>query len=99
MKTKMFSIFLMVVVAMILPACSLAGTPPTTPSPSPTPFGNYGQTLTDVTFCTMDGQPQKMDIYFPQSGDPWPAVVYVHGGSWMKGDKSEAKDLGAALTW
>jgi acetyl esterase/lipase len=97
MKTTMLSVFLMVVVVMILPACSLAGTPPATPSPSPTPFGNYGQALSDVTYCIMDGQPQKMDIYFPQSGGPWPAVVYVHGGSWMKGDKSEAKDLGAAL--
>jgi len=30
-----------------------------------------------------------MDIYFPPSGGPWPALVYVHGGSWMRGDKSE----------
>ena len=97
MKTKMLSIFLMVVVTMILPACSLAGTPPATLTPSLTSFGNYGQTLTDVTYCTMDGEAQKMDIYLPQSGGPWPAVVYVHGGSWMTGDKSEAKDLGAAL--
>jgi acetyl esterase/lipase len=31
-----------------------------------------------------------MDIYFPASGGPWPTVVYVHGGSWMRGDKREA---------
>jgi len=31
-----------------------------------------------------------MDVYFPESGGPWPALVYVHGGSWMHGDKSEA---------
>jgi len=31
-----------------------------------------------------------MDVYFPVSGGPWPALVYVHGGSWMHGDKSEA---------
>jgi len=31
-----------------------------------------------------------MDVYFPQSGGSWPALVYVHGGSWMGGDKSEA---------
>lgn len=31
-----------------------------------------------------------MDVYFPDSGELWPALVYVHGGSWMHGDKSEA---------
>jgi len=72
-------------VALILTACS----PAATPSPSPTPFGRYGQVLTDVTYCTMDGQPQKMDVYFPDSGGPWPVFLYVHGGGWNKGDKSE----------
>ena len=54
------------------------------------PFTRYGETLFDVTYCTMDGLPQKMDVYFPEAGGPWPALVYVHGGSWMHGDKSEA---------
>jgi acetyl esterase/lipase len=31
-----------------------------------------------------------MDVYFPDSGGPWPVLAYVHGGSWMHGDKSEA---------
>lgn len=53
------------------------------------PFERYGQTITDVPYCSADPA-QKMDIYFPQSGGPWPAVVYIHGGSWMHGDKSEA---------
>jgi acetyl esterase/lipase len=30
-----------------------------------------------------------MDVYFPDSGGPWPVLVYVHGGAWMRGDKSE----------
>ncbi len=60
-------------------------------------FDDYGQTLTDVTYCTMDGQPQLLDLYFPAGGGPWPVVVYVHGGAWMRGDKSEAAGLGAAL--
>jgi acetyl esterase/lipase len=37
----------------------------------------------------MDGQPQKMDVYFPDSGGPWPVFLYVHGGGWDKGDKAE----------
>jgi acetyl esterase/lipase len=43
----------------------------------------------DVTYCTMNGLEQKLDVYFPASGGPWPLVVYVHGGSWREGDKAE----------
>ncbi len=59
------------------------------PSPSAAPFDKYGQALTDVPYCSPDGQPQKMDIYFPGSGGPWPVFMYVHGGGWDKGDKAE----------
>jgi len=37
----------------------------------------------------MDGLPQKMDIYFPNTGGPWPVFIYVHGGGWNQGDKAE----------
>jgi acetyl esterase/lipase len=46
----------------------------------------------------MGGAPQTMDVYLPASGGPWPVLVYVHGGSWMKGDKAEAAGLGAGMT-
>jgi len=63
------------------------------PSPSMTPlaisFAHYGETVTDVAYCSADPA-QKMDIYFPDSGGPWRVLVYVHGGSWVHGDKSEA---------
>jgi len=39
-----------------------------------------------------------MDVYFPDSGGPWPALVYVHGGSWMRGDKSEALMFASSMT-
>lgn len=52
-------------------------------------FEQYGQTLMDVAYCSADPA-QQMDIYFPESGGPWRTLVYVHGGSWMHGDKSEA---------
>jgi acetyl esterase/lipase len=58
----------------------------------------YGETLIDVTYCTMDNSPQKMDLYFPDSGGPWPVLVYVHGGSWMHGDKSEATMFARLMT-
>jgi len=39
-----------------------------------------------------------MDVYFPETGGPWPALVYVHGGSWMRGDKSEALMFASNMT-
>ena len=95
--------FLVLLAMTFLASCagmgSLFATPtptPTqtlTPTPSPTPFPLYGKSLLDVTYCTMDGLPQNLDIYLPDSGGPWPLVIYVHGGSWMNGDKAEAKGL------
>jgi acetyl esterase/lipase len=44
----------------------------------------------DVTYCTMEGTALKMDIYYLSSAaKPWPAVVYVHGGAWIQGSKTE----------
>ena len=91
---------------ILLLSCSALATPQPTPlststptlTPPPTPFGLYGVSLLNKTYCTMDGEPQKMDIYFPQTGGPWPVVFYIHGGSWMEGDKGEAAGLGSWLT-
>ena len=82
-------------------SCSFEQTSPTaTPQPtatqtatqtsSPVPFLLYGEALTDVAYCTAGASLQKMDVYFPDSGGPWPVLAYVHGGSWMHGDKAEA---------
>ena len=39
-----------------------------------------------------------MDLYFPGSGGPWPALVYVHGGTWQHGDKSEGAAFASRMT-
>src|SRR5512136_566995 len=88
-KKTMVPIHCLIGLSVILVACSAARTPVSAPSPSPTPFASYGLTLTDVSYCSMDGQAQRMDIYFPNSGGPWPVLLYVHGGGWDKGDKAE----------
>lgn len=49
-------------------------------------LGSY--TVNDVTYCTPDAQPQKLDLYIPEKqGATFPLVVYVHGGSWVSGSK------------
>jgi acetyl esterase/lipase len=62
------------------------------------PFNHYGETLRNVTYCTPGDSPQTMDVYFPDAGGPWPVLVYVHGGAWMHGDKSEAGMFARLMT-
>jgi len=84
---------------LLQPATPTATPQPTaTFTPSPIPFQKYGETLIDVTYCTADDLPQKMDVYFPEAGGPWPALVYIHGGSWMHGDKSGAAEFARGMT-
>jgi len=52
-----------------------------------------GQVQRNVTYCTVGGVDLQMDIYPPAAirnpQSPAPAIVYVHGGSWVSGDKAE----------
>ena len=82
------------------PSQTLASQPTATHTPgaSPVPFGRYGETLTNVVYCTPDNAPQIMDVHFPSAGGPWPVLVYVHGGAWMHGDKSEAGMFARLMT-
>ncbi len=103
MKKALLRLVLMLLPGLLLACAPLpppepppTPSPSSTPDPSPTPFGLYGQSLLDLTYCTQKGEAQKLDIYFPEQGGPWPVVFYIHGGSWMEGDKSEAAGL---ATW
>jgi acetyl esterase/lipase len=49
----------------------------------------FGTIENDITYCTPNDLPQKMDVYYPSSSGPWPVLIYIHGGSWFEGDKSE----------
>jgi len=47
-----------------------------------------GKVEKDVTYGVADGVALKMDIYYPKAAEGTvPAVLYVHGGGWTKGDK------------
>jgi acetyl esterase/lipase len=63
--------------------------PPAGSSPTSTPI------QVDLPYCTtVDGVELTMDLYQPRKaiGDA-PAVVYIHGGGWTSGDKSDGVGL------
>ncbi|MEW5938212.1 MAG: alpha/beta hydrolase [Chloroflexota bacterium] len=70
---------------------------PTQANPFVTPapiVATPGEVLRDAVYCTMDSVPLGMDMYFPAAGSgPWPVLLYVHGGGWNSGDKSEILGL------
>jgi acetyl esterase/lipase len=55
------------------------------PVPTSLPAG----TMTTVTYCTQHGTKLAMDVYEPAAGAarPAPAVLYVHGGGFVFGDR------------
>ncbi|HWZ00444.1 MAG TPA: alpha/beta hydrolase [Edaphobacter sp.] len=46
--------------------------------------------VSDVQYCTGAGKPLLMDIFLPKSRirTPSPAVLWIHGGGWERGDKN-----------
>ncbi len=53
----------------------------------------------DIIYKNTNGVPLKLDIYGPfKKGDsPTPVILYVHGGSWVYGDKSIPDSLSPIL--
>src|SRR5215510_6015335 len=41
----------------------------------------------DVEYANVDGQSLRMDVSIPEGNGPFPAVIVVHGGGWVRGDK------------
>lgn len=77
-----------------------SSTPAATQVPPPVPRGNQARPTPapnlsanikrDLTYCTVDGVELKLDLYFPaQSSTPTPVAVFVHGGGWSQGDKTQ----------
>ena len=48
----------------------------------------FAATYTDIEYAHPDGKPLLLDASVPDGGGPFPAVIIVHGGSWVNGNKS-----------
>jgi acetyl esterase/lipase len=54
-----------------------------------TPEGQF-TVVSDVQYCTGAGKPLLMDVFLPKTRirTPTPAVLWIHGGGWERGDKN-----------
>lgn len=106
MKTKITPIFISLILlltacanppslfATATPTVTATPLPTNTPTVTPSPTVDpsiYGAALKDLTYCSPEGSPQKLDLYLPKTGGPWPILMDVHGGGWDKGDKAGAE--------
>src|SRR5947209_1075461 len=51
-------------------------------------ISSYGQISSDVEYARPDGKPLLLDISIPEGKGPFPTAIIVHGGSWIRGDKT-----------
>jgi acetyl esterase/lipase len=50
-------------------------------------LANAMQVQTDIEYANAGGEKQLLDIYEPNGSGSFPAVIVVHGGAWIGGDK------------
>jgi acetyl esterase/lipase len=76
-----------------------AGPPPTTAPQSDSPQNAPVSIQQDVPYGTVNGHPLLLDIYAPgEHSSTWrPAVVLIHGGTWMGGEKGTMRGMASFL--
>ena len=46
-----------------------------------------GMSVTETVYCKTSADPRKALVYRPAGKGPFPALVCVHGGAWVSGDR------------
>jgi acetyl esterase/lipase len=64
-------------------------------TPAPTETSTPPQVFSDLSYAGLS-ESQRLDLYIPAGGGPFPLVIYVHGGGWILGDKLEPYSNGIA---
>ena len=54
------------------------------------PLAVWAELRTGIEFARPGGQPLAMDAFIPAGKGPFPAIVWVHGGGFTRGDKAPA---------
>lgn len=71
-------------------ACAAAAAAPEEPAG---PAFGIGR-ICNVTYTAPGSPPQQLDVYLPgDDGSERPMVVFIHGGSWLEGDKADSRQM------
>jgi acetyl esterase len=63
------------------------------------PAQHASERIKAVEYARVDGTPLYFDAAIPEGSGPFPAVILVHGGGWVRGDRlTEVQPLFAPLT-
>src|SRR5262245_30986438 len=81
-RAARFAVSVLILVSVIL--CTLFGR--LVRADVPVPAENVEQQM-DIVYGEAGGVPLQLDAYLQQSAGPNPAVVFVHGGGFVTGDK------------
>lgn len=75
------------------------GSPSLAQPKKPNPYvPDHVQQHLDVVYANYGNREMHLDLFVPTKGPcPKPAIVIVHGGGWLKGDKSKFRPLAQAL--
>jgi len=79
--------FLLLSGSLLLPAQNQVNFPP-----------DHAYTVTsDITYTAGAQGPLKADVYIPKGTGPFPGIVFIHGGGWKNGNRSQMIKLIQAL--
>ena len=63
----------------------------TTSTSTPAYISKWGTVEKNIAYSNADFINLKLDVYYPLTAPSlMPAVIYLHGGAWIEGDKSDA---------
>jgi acetyl esterase/lipase len=73
--------------SILVAGAALAATVPLAAAPAP----QVPRTLRDLTYATVDGRALTLDLHMPAGVEHPPLLVWIHGGAWREGSKSDAR--------
>src|SRR5262245_38608309 len=75
---------------IIIPLCILLVASPV--------FGGEPKTYRDLAYAKPKNERQTLDVYTDADAKNQPVVVWIHGGGWQAGDKSDVQKKPQAFT-
>ncbi|MBU6303224.1 MAG: carboxylesterase family protein [Verrucomicrobia bacterium] len=73
------------------PGAPTTPTTPTTPAMTPTASSAEVKRTLDIRYANtpdVEAKSQSLDVYAPKDAKAAPVIIFIHGGGWRNGDKS-----------